>query len=810
MADFGSGIVGLGLILNFLCAYFIGPYFEIIPNSASFILLLLITLAGYGLSMRLDAKVIAVIALVGGSMAPMMLLSQSYAPLLYIPYLLLIGAGALAQSRKLQWPSLLEITAFLHIACIEAFSYFVDLPLHQWNGAAVLALVSINVLFYLYGLVGLIFNSATAPLSHRALVLPIALLAFVLFELTQFTELAGEIFIANALICASLYFKLKVRLAPSQSSLLLVFGGSFAAFAALYLLSHDFLGLVLILEALLMLWIGLKEKLISVRAEAYVLLLTGLTLNLYAVITSLSLLGLGAQTPMAALGFPLIALVLSTGALLFVIRQIQSDEVPLSPLERQLSYLLKEILSGFYVATLLLAAYLVSSDYYLAIIPLVSLLLLYLSGKDKLMVSEFAAWLLLLPLLFTVVEGVTLSGSLSFSAQPLMAKLARIELFAALLLAHYWYRRCYPASLFAQAAKQIQLGCYLLLPLLLLPKVIRSYWEFTAAALWFSCLFSLGLAYVIKHKALEIEAKILTWLAVLTTASLCLFEIWQGLIGLLIGILIMGFVLARYRTLPDRWRQLLTLQWQLSPYYFALVLAVLVYGLNRTEVVAWSMTALALSGYFALLIQRASQYSGQKTGLLAHIASEIQAAVRSSYSLAYGLCLGLALLPIMLHFEISLRLDLNNALLILCEFTALALLATLILRRGVAIRLHRRFLPLQWLKWGWHGLLALSYLTWSYVFDSIIAAPLSAILLVVHGSVLMFISLKPQHADMIRLAAGLFTLATLKVLLLDMASFELVQKVIAFMLIGVILLTVSYFYQKARNRLLETNPISSE
>ncbi|MCL1089564.1 hypothetical protein L2744_08085 [Shewanella profunda] len=54
-------------------------------------------------------------------------------------------------------------------------------------------------------------------------------------------------------------------------------------------------------------------------------------------------------------------------------------------------------------------------------------------------------------------------------------------------------------------------------------------------------------------------------------------------------------------------------------------------------------------------------------------------------------------------------------------------------------------------------------------------------------------SLKPQHADMIHLAAGLF--------ILDMASFELVQKVIAFMLIGVILLTVSYFYQKARNRL---------
>lgn len=799
MADFGSGIVGLGLILNYLCAYFIGPYFEIIPNSASFILLLLITLAGYGLSMRLDAKVIAVIALIGGSTAPMMLLSQSYAPLLYIPYLLLIGTGALAQSRKLQWPLLLEITAFLHIACIETFSYFVDLPIHQWDSAAVLAVVSINALFYLYGIVGLIFSSSTT-LSHRALALPIALLAFVLFELTQFTDFAGEIFIVNALVCAGLYLKLKNRLDKSQSSLLLMFGGSFAAFAALYLLSHDFLGLVLLIEAILLLWIGLKEKLISVRAEAYVLLVMGLALNVYGLLSSLTLLEQATLSPVGALGFPLIALALSAGGLFFTINQLTNNELILSKLEGQLSYLLKEILSGFYVATLLVAAYLISSDYYLAIVPLLSLLLLYLSSKDKLMASEFAAWLLLLPLLFAVIEGITLSGSMSFRAQPLMAKLARIELFAALLLTHYWYRKYYPTSLFAQAAKQIQIGCYLLLPLLLLPKVIRNYWEFTAAALWFSGLFSLGLAYVIKHKALKIEAKILTWLAVLTTASLCLFEIWQGLIALLIGTLVMGFVLIRYRKLPEEWRQLLTLQWQLSPYYFALVLAVLVYGLNHIDVVAWSMTALALCGYFALLIQRRAKHTGPKTGLLVHIANEMQAAIRPSYSLAYGLCLGFALLPILLHFEISLRVDLNNALLILCEFTALALLATLILRRGVAIRLHRRVLPLQWLKWGWHGLLALSYLTWSYVFDNMIAAPLSAILLVVHGSVLMFISLKPQHSDMIRLAAGLFTLATLKVLLLDMASFELVQKVIAFMLIGVILLTVSYFYQKARNR----------
>ncbi|WP_283627909.1 DUF2339 domain-containing protein [Shewanella baltica] len=817
MADFGSGIVGLGLILNFLCAYFIGPYFEIIPNSASFILLLIITLAGYGLSMRLDAKVIAVIALVGGSTAPMMLLSQSYTPLLYLPYLLLIGAGALAQSSKLKWPLLVEITALLHIGCIEAFSYFVPLPLTDFGGGSLLALISINATFYLYGITGLIFphrfthqdKQQSNTLSHRILALPIALLAFVLFELTQFTEFAGEIFAVNALICAALYWQLKSRLEKARSGLLLVFAGSFAGFAALYLLSHDFLGLVLLLEALLLLWIGTKEELVSVRAEAYVLLLMGLGLNAFSVLDSMALLESSmldalAISPLSAFGFSLIALALSCAALVFAIRLLTFTNAPLSALEHQLCRILKELLSGFYVAIIILAAYLLSSDYYLAILPLVSLLLLYLSAKDKLVISEFAAWFLLLPLLFKVVEGITLADSFSFSAQPLMAKLARIELFTALLLAHYWYRRHYKDALFAKAAYSMQICCYLLLPLILLPKVIRNYWEYTAIALWLSTFMSLGLAYFVKHKSLNIEAKILTWLAVMMTASLCLIHAWQGLAALTVGALFMGFTLLSYRQLPETWRPLLQLQWQLSPYYFALVLAVIVYGFNHSELVGIAMTALALSGYFALLIQKS--LSKRAEGQASHsmkliLVAEIQAAIKESYHLAYGLTLGLALLPIMLHFELTLGLNRDNASFVLIEFLSLALLARLILQHGAAIRLHRRILPLQGLKWGWHLLLALSYFMWSYSFDSMIAAPLSAILLVIHGSVLMFISLKPQNADMIRLAAGLFILSTLKVLLLDMASFELVQKVIAFMLIGVILLTVSYFYQKARNRL---------
>lgn len=200
-------------------------------------------------------------------------------------------------------------------------------------------------------------------------------------------------------------------------------------------------------------------------------------------------------------------------------------------------------------------------------------------------------------------------------------------------------------------------------------------------------------------------------LAIPITALLCFVQIWQGYIALAIGAVFMGGTLLRYRQLPEIWHPLLQLQWQLSPYYFALILAIIVYGVSGSKSIGLAMVALALSGYFALLIQRTTNKGAQGQNQVSHsllftITTEIKAAIRESYHLAYGLTLGLALFPILLHFEIPFGLNRNNTLFALMEFLSLILLAKLILQRGVAIRLHRRTLPL---KWGWHGLLVLSY-----------------------------------------------------------------------------------------------------
>ncbi|PKH02485.1 hypothetical protein CXF72_11370 [Psychromonas sp. MB-3u-54] len=51
-----TALVGLGLILNYLSAYFIGPYIQLVPSGVCFILLLVITLTGFALSIKLPLQ----------------------------------------------------------------------------------------------------------------------------------------------------------------------------------------------------------------------------------------------------------------------------------------------------------------------------------------------------------------------------------------------------------------------------------------------------------------------------------------------------------------------------------------------------------------------------------------------------------------------------------------------------------------------------------------------------------------------------------------------------------------------------------
>lgn len=787
MVEFGAGLMGLGLILNYLCAYFAGPYYGLVTEVASYLILLLITVAGYALAIRLETRVISVIALIGGSLAPLILLPTSQAPQAFFPYLLLIGSCSFLLCFKTRWATLLELTALVHMAAIEWASQYLLLPLPP-SAASTLTLVSLHGLFYLYGL-GSLWLFGKAQVSHRMLAMPAILLAFLIYSLSSFSAHGSWLLLGNGLALFALGQYLKTQ---TLKHWLWLGAGALGGFAAITAFDGELLGLVLLLEAVLMLHLGIREKAVSLRLEGLVLL---------AMAMVLSITGLAELEPpgSALLSVAMASLLAVTATLWWCSHQMASlaEASALSKTEAWLPRPLQELANLWLVISALVAGFLISARYFPAIVPALSALLLWLSSRKQLRFSELLAWLLLLLPLGQVLLGMLDSGSPSFSDQPLYARIARVELFLCLALGWYGYRRLYPRGRLNKFAWQCRLLAMMLLPLLWLPKLALRAPEWLAIGLWASALLSTLISRWLHHRWLRLESRLLLYAAFALTASGCLMQQWQGLAALAIGSLLLALVLLRMPRVGRLWRRELLTAWQLAPFYGVLVVAVLGHLLEMQLLAPITLSAAAVTVYlFALLRGRVS------------------APLRAHYYLAYVLFLLSISSPWVAAFMLAMDHGaeplLVDGLRALTQTINLILLAQLMSQRARAMRLAHKAMPMNVLTILWHSLLFLLYLPLAYLLPEGVNATLSTVLMVIHGSCLMFISLKPGKQQCLHLAGVLFAVTCAKLLLVDLAEAALVQKILVFMLVGAILLAVAYFYQQARNRLVDQRTSEGE
>jgi len=472
------------------------------------------------------------------------------------------------------------------------------------------------------------------------------------------------------------------------------------------------------------------------------------------------------------------------------LRMLNYYQATLNRVERRIKQVGHELFCLFISLTILLIAFTFSDVYFLNVIPLICVLLLYLSARQQLRLSEILAWLWLLPLLLLIVWGAFEADSMSFSKQMLNAQIARVELFILLSAAYYWYKRYYPAAMLMSIAFYAQLICFFMLPLLFIPKVLRDFSEYIAIALWFSTFISIAIGYVSQHRLIRFETLLLTYSATVMTALLCLENRWQGLVALAFGLAFMLALSKVYQGLTARWQRVLVYAWYLTPYYFALTLVVIVQTVSALFYPNWAISAVILCGYLLLALEKSNR-----------LGRHLSRALKHSYHAAYALVYLVASVPALMHSQTRLLLNMENLLLLVAEVSMLMLFANYMIAPRLAIRAHQARLPFIVVKWIWHTLLIGSYLLWTFMLGNDIAAIASPIVMVIHASILMFISLRPNQQDLLKLAGILFTLTSAKVLLIDMASFQLVQKVIAFIVIGCILLFVAYFYQRNKNDL---------
>ena len=666
MSEYGSGLVGLAIILNYLCAYFAGPYLGLIGSLTALGWLAFITLAGYGLAQKLETKVVAVIALLGGAFSPLLFGVEQHFPALYLPYLLLQAGFAWRVCQQLRWHGLLTLASLTHIASVEAFILLVDFHAQLQDWRSLLALLSINLLFLLYALTG-IAKLRKHKFDQHLLSLPAAQLAFFILAMMQIDSWSGQILALNSVLFLGLFAYWRKR--DWVKHICLAVAGVLAGFAALMLVSNEFQGVIWSLEGAMLLWLGLRHRYWVVRSEAYVLLLIGLLSTAYACVNSLfapsgeviKLLTIGSL----AISAPWLNFAITLGIVRgceWLLRRYSTsiDAAVINHVERRVTWLLAELLSVLLALFIYFSCYLWLPDYTLFMSALVIPLLFWRTIRQALPLTEVLAWLCFLPLITQGLLSVQEAGSWRFTQQDLLGQATRVGLFTLMWLTYRVYCRSLPHSSLLPVARGVNLFIYLAIPAYITIKVGKVAMEWVALAAWLSVAVALALDYWRKAKVLRIEALVLLSVAIiLSLAQGVALSLWQGWAGLLIGAA--GFAAiehnigrsrARLRVLAPL-RGLL----KLTPHYFTLVIAALFcYAWQWPQYLAIScwLAAMLVFALHAWLAHRWFRYQLLALVWLANVAMVVSlfaGQVQGWWSLGIGVVVFSALRLYLTHWR---------------------------------------------------------------------------------------------------------------------------------------------------------------
>lgn len=750
--QFGSSIIGLGLVLNFTTLYVAGSFYQLMPEWLNLLGYIIIGFAGYWLSAHFNTKLVSVIALLGAGLAPFLIPLSAVTGATFIAGLGLIILAGLRHSLKQNWQWYGYLAAVVAFACVES--------MQQQQIAGWVIAISTET-FYLLFMAFALFNVA----KHEALSKPnlIMLAAVLATTSTQlFFALQNELYLSLTAI-VNLAISLIVMLKAKQASRLVftlctAIASVWTSIAILFWLSVDYWSIGLGVEGLFLLYFAINEKLDSIRIEAQGLILVAILIAIGSVIPYF-------PSP-ALLSLKGWAICLVIGALVFLWRRIQTGSIELPHWEHKVIAQLYPA-ESLWLTILAMAGLWVHLDVWAAFaVPLLQLLLLYRARIAKCQATEVLVVVSAALIAFVWSEGVMESGSFRFSKLPLYSQLALLMLFAELWLLAEFYRRFMPNGKLGHLAEKMRLAFYVLLPVVALPSITRHFPEWLAFALWGAVLISYGVSTLVRRALLRLETLILAIVAsVISPISFLFFvnsDYLPALSAVVTGSLLTGWFLLRQK--QQHCAQLENKIASLFLYFFPASLGVLIIDLISVQI---GMLVAALSGF--TLSQLSAFY-----------------AVRKNRSILVNLLLiNIVVCWVMASTagSISASVYLIVSFLMFSSCFIPTLPTSLVIRRKLATMLS--FLT------QYNLMLMISYvlLLTQWHWDILITPTV-----IIHGSLLLF--LNQQDKKLAKLAMLMIFVSLLKLGLIDVTVAELWQKVVLMIGIGVFMLVAAFFYQR--------------
>lgn len=255
----GQGFIGGGLATLYFSMFAMGPMYHLLPVSAVFLLMILVTATAGLLSIRTDSLLIAIFGIIGGFCTPILLSTDHpNLPALYA-YLFLLSLGILGIAHFKQW-RLLNYLGFVFTYLV----FFGSLRVYQRSDFPI-AITFLALFFVVHSLLVFIYNVRRAVKSTVLEVVHLVLNAG-LFSASAYglirdavgrpypaiMTLALAVFFAGQVIIFLKYQRVDRRLLLALISL----AGLFATLTLPLAVEKESLTICLSLLALMFLWLG--------------------------------------------------------------------------------------------------------------------------------------------------------------------------------------------------------------------------------------------------------------------------------------------------------------------------------------------------------------------------------------------------------------------------------------------------------------------------------------------------------------------------------------------------------------------------
>lgn len=270
---FSQILTGGGVVLLYLSTYAAFGYYHLVPQKAAFVFLAILVAEAAALALLYEAPAIAIMALIGGFLTPLLLHSDRDQYLALFGYIVALDLGALALLKH--WRGLRTL-AFVGSHLL--FWIWYDQNYHQGKLKAVLLFqTTLFIIFLAAHLAARILRRATTVTAEDVwllLVNPFIFFATAYHLLNPFYhDWMGVFAVVMALVyagAAKLVLDRAVVIRPESLSLIAV-SLMFVTIAIPIQLRTNWITIAWAIEALTMLWAGIQAKSIRLRVASCVL-----------------------------------------------------------------------------------------------------------------------------------------------------------------------------------------------------------------------------------------------------------------------------------------------------------------------------------------------------------------------------------------------------------------------------------------------------------------------------------------------------------------------------------------------------------